>query len=63
MTSTKILNGTLLFADFATNGCLTGEIFKYNGAAWACGTDTTGITLAIGTLDSVAKSADGAVIS
>ncbi len=63
MNSTKILNGTLLFADFATNGCLTGEIFKYNGAAWACGTDTTGVTLAIGTLDSVAKSANGAVIS
>ncbi len=63
VTSTKILNGTLLFADFATNGCLTGEIFKYNGAAWACGIDTTGVTLAIGTLDSVAKSANGAVIS
>ena len=63
VTSGKILDGTILFADFAANGCLTGEIFKYNGAAWVCGTDTTGVTLAIGTLDSVAKSANGAVIS
>lgn len=64
VTSGKILDGTLLFADFAANGCITGEIFKYNGTAWACGTDVSGGgSLTIATIDSVAKSANGAVIS
>ncbi|QQS69278.1 hypothetical protein IPP75_05165 [Candidatus Saccharibacteria bacterium] len=37
--SSEITNGTIVFADVAANGCLNGEIFKYNGSAWMCGSD------------------------
>jgi hypothetical protein len=37
--SSEITNGTILFADIASNGCGTNAIFKYNGSAWVCGTD------------------------
>ena len=64
VTTGKIFDGTLLFADFAANGCLNGEIFKYNGSAWVCGTDVSGGGgLSIGTIDSIVKSANGAVVS
>ena len=37
--STEITNGTILFADIASNGCNSGEIMRFNGSAWTCGTD------------------------
>jgi hypothetical protein len=37
--SSEITNGTIVFADIAANSCNNGEIFKYNGSAWYCGTD------------------------
>ena len=39
ITIAKILGGTITFADFSDNGCAAGQVIKYNGAAWVCGTD------------------------
>ncbi len=38
--SVKITNNSILFEDLATNSCSNGQIVKYNGASWSCGTDT-----------------------
>ncbi len=34
-----IANGTILFAKIADNGCVAGQIMKWNGAAWGCAAD------------------------
>ena len=36
ITSTYILNGTILFEDIGANGCTNGQAMVYNGSAWAC---------------------------
>ncbi len=45
--------------------CTANQILKYNGTAWICDTDAAGSAglSSVGTIDSVAKSANGAVIS
>jgi hypothetical protein len=40
ITSAKILNGTILFADFAQNGATNGQVVKWNGSAWVAGNDS-----------------------
>lgn len=40
--TSEIVNNTIVFADWASNGCLNGEIPKYNGSAWVCASDTVG---------------------
>ncbi len=40
VTSAKIADGTIAFADFASNSCTNGQTIKYNGSAWTCGSDT-----------------------
>lgn len=40
--TSEITDGTILFGDFASNGCGTNAVIKYNGSAWVCGTDLTG---------------------
>jgi len=44
ITSTKILNGTIQFADIAQNGASNGEVIKWNGTAnaWEAAADATG---------------------
>jgi hypothetical protein len=37
--TSEITDGTILFADLASNSCGTGQIIEYNGSAWVCGTD------------------------
>ena len=37
--SAEIVNATILFEDIAANGCSSGEVMEYSGAAWICGTD------------------------
>ena len=37
--SSEITNGTIIFADWASNSCATNQIPKYNGSAWACAAD------------------------
>jgi hypothetical protein len=34
--STDIQDGTVLFADIGQNGCLQGQVTKWNGAGWSC---------------------------
>ena len=34
--STDIENGTIAFADIGQNGCLPGQVTKWNGAQWSC---------------------------
>lgn len=36
ITSAMITNGTLAFADVGQNGCASGQVMQWNGAAWAC---------------------------
>jgi hypothetical protein len=50
-----VANGTLTFADLASNSCQNGNVIKFNGTAWSCGSDidTTytsgdGLTLDVG---------------
>lgn len=42
ITSAKIVNGTIQFADIAQNGATNGQVVKWNGSAWAPATDATG---------------------
>ncbi len=42
ISSLLIQNGSILFADLNQNGCTSGEIIKWNGSAWICGTDNAG---------------------
>ncbi len=42
ITSTKIQNGTIQFADIAQNGASNGQVMKWNGSAWAAAADVTG---------------------
>lgn len=62
ITSAKIADGTIAFADLASNSCSNGQTIKYNGSAWVCAADSD-TALAIGGLDAETKSANGAVIS
>ncbi|MDI7269651.1 MAG: hypothetical protein QME96_16810, partial [Myxococcota bacterium] len=39
VTSALIADNTILFADWASNGCAANFIPKWNGAAWACAAD------------------------
>ncbi len=40
------LTGSIKASDIASNGCSSGQILKYNGSAWTCGSDdNTGSTL------------------
>jgi hypothetical protein len=39
--TSMILDGTLLFADWASNGCVTGQFPQWNGSAWACASSST----------------------
>jgi len=36
-----ILDGTILFSDIAGNGCISGQIMKWNGTSWSCAADDT----------------------
>ena len=36
ITSTYILNGTILFEDIGANGCTNGQAMVFNGTVWAC---------------------------
>ncbi len=42
VTSGKILDGTLTFADIGQNGATTGQVMKWNGTAWAPADDESG---------------------
>lgn len=39
ITSSMITDGTITFGDWASNGCASGEIPKWNGSGWACASD------------------------
>lgn len=39
VTTGKILDGTILFADISQNACGSNQIMKWNGSAWACAND------------------------
>ena len=62
VTTTEILDGTILLSDIAGNSCSTDQAIKYNGSSWVCGDfgtgdildggNTTGATVIIGTDDS-----------
>jgi hypothetical protein len=40
------LTNSILVGDLAANGCVNGQVLKYNGSAWVCGADdNTGSTL------------------
>ncbi len=42
VTTVKIANGTILFADIGQNGATGGQVMKWNGAAWAAAADDGG---------------------
>ncbi len=42
VTSAKISNGTISFADIGQNGAISGQIMKWNGSAWAAAADAQG---------------------
>ena len=42
ITTAKILNGTILFADLAQNGATDGQVIKWSGGAWTAAADATG---------------------
>lgn len=41
ITSAKIQNGTIQFADLGQNGAADGQVIKWNGSAWTAATDIT----------------------
>jgi len=44
VTTAKIANGTILFADIGQNGAAEGQIMKWNGSTWEAVNDETGST-------------------
>lgn len=42
ITTSMIVNGTILFEDMGHNGCSNGQIMKWNGSAWTCAGDNDG---------------------
>lgn len=42
ITGDEITDGTVLFADWSQNGCASGQIPKWDGAAWSCAADDSG---------------------
>lgn len=42
ITSAKIVNGTIQFADIAQNSATNGQVVKWNGSAWEAQADATG---------------------
>jgi len=42
ITSAKIQNGTIQFADIGQNSATSGQVMKWNGSAWAAAADATG---------------------
>lgn len=42
VTSAKIQDGTIQFADLAQNGATNGEVIKWNGSAWSAEPDASG---------------------
>jgi hypothetical protein len=42
VTTSKILNGTILFEDIGQNSAGSGQVIKWNGSAWAAAADNTG---------------------
>jgi hypothetical protein len=61
ITSNKIANGTIQFADIGSNGCSADQLVKYTGSAWTCATPAP--NMSIGALDGTAGSVSGAVLS
>jgi Chaperone of endosialidase len=41
VTTAKIADGTITFADLASNSCSNGQVIKYNGSNWSCSNDNT----------------------
>jgi len=56
VTTSKISNGTIEFGDIGQNAASTGQVMKWNGAAWAPANDNLGAGGGSGWLD------DGAVV-
>lgn len=46
VTSAKIADGTIQFADFASNSCSSGQSIVFNGTSWICGTNSITYTAA-----------------
>jgi hypothetical protein len=42
ITSSKIADGSILFADLGQNGAATNQVMKWNGSAWIASDDETG---------------------
>ncbi len=42
ITSVKIQDGTIQFADVAQNGAAVGQVMKWNGSIWGAGNDSVG---------------------
>ena len=42
VTSAKILDGTIQFADIGQNGAAAGQVMKWNGSAWVTSNDSVG---------------------
>ena len=42
VTSEKVADGSILFADVGQNGAATGQVLKWDGAAWVAANDNTG---------------------
>ena len=40
--TTKIQNGTIQFNDIGSNGAITGQVMKWNGATWVADNDSAG---------------------
>jgi hypothetical protein len=43
--TTHLADGAVTFAKLAQGGCTSGQVLKWNGTAWACGTAGTGVAL------------------
>ena len=42
VTATELANGSVTLPKINANGCTNGQILKFNGSAWTCGTDIGG---------------------
>ena len=57
ISNAEIDDATLTFSKLASNSCINGEVVKFNGSAWVCGTDNDTV-LSEATIESYIFDAD-----
>jgi hypothetical protein len=59
----KLADGAVTVKKMSSNSCVSGQILKYNGTAWACAADSDGGDSAFGDSIDSSEITDGAIVN